>query len=80
MALVTESAATSRSLRRLRTLFTALAVPFGCVNACLTSPPSPARVSPGVLGVLLLPIGIGGGEWFLARGELFGVDRGEAWF
>ena len=77
MALLMESAATSRSLRRLRTLLEELEC---CcwLNACRTSPPSPDSVSPGVLGVLLARGGGRGGEWAVRdRGLLLGVDLGE---
>lgn len=80
MALVTESAATSRSLRRL------LVLP-DWPNASRISPPTPVSESPGgmlpgVLGALREDVGKANdnvGDLLLPdRGELFGVDLGDA--
>ncbi len=63
MALVTESAATSRSLRRLFTLLTVLVpAPVCPVKACFTSPPRPARESPVIATALRVLGGGMGGE------------------
>lgn len=79
IALVTESAATNRSLRISLTLVLGLE---GWLKACRTSPPSPDNADVSIAGVVGILLGF---EFTITVGEcalrdlglLFGVDLGD---